>query len=66
MARNRDLLTVAGVVALFTVLVATIIVLAARKTITPELALLMLFALVGMYFGFGVLIAVYRFVSKLE
>jgi hypothetical protein len=30
------------------------------------MALLMLVALFGLYFGFGVLIVVYRFVSKLD
>jgi hypothetical protein len=36
------------------------------KIIGFELAMLMLVALLGMYVGFGVLIAVYRFVRKLE
>jgi hypothetical protein len=30
------------------------------------MALLMLVALFGLYFGFGVLVAVYRFIGKLE
>jgi hypothetical protein len=34
--------------------------------ITGQLALLLLVAMLGMYLGFGVLIAVYRFTSKLK
>ena len=60
------ILAVVGVVALFVGLVAAIMILLATKTITFQLALLMLVALLGLYLGFGVLIAVYRFVAKLE
>jgi hypothetical protein len=34
--------------------------------VTPEAGLLMFIALVGLYFGFGFLIAVYRLISRLE
>jgi F0F1-type ATP synthase assembly protein I len=34
--------------------------------ITVQLALLLLVALLGMYLGFGILIAVYRFTSRLK
>jgi hypothetical protein len=34
--------------------------------ITGQLALLLLVALLGMYLGFGVLIAVYRFTGRLK
>jgi len=50
----------------FTGFVGTTAILWAKKTISPEMAILMLVALIGLYFGFGVLIAVYRLVSKLE
>jgi len=38
----------------------------ATNIIGFELAMLMLVALSGMYVGFGILIAVHRFVRKLE
>ena len=34
--------------------------------ISPQLAMLMLVALLGLYLGFGVLILVWRFTSKLK
>ncbi len=66
MAVNRTLKIVAGIIVSFTALAATIILLAASKIISLTMAMLMLVALVGMYVGFGVLIAVYRLISKLE
>jgi hypothetical protein len=62
----KSLPLAAGVIALFVALVVTIMFLLATKVITFQLALLMLVALLGLYLGFGVLIAVYRFVAKLE
>jgi hypothetical protein len=38
----------------------------AARIISLGVAILMLVALVGMYVGFGILIAVYRLISKLE
>jgi len=66
MPRNRTLKVVAGIVVSFTGLVGTIIVLSETKIISFEMAMLMLVALLGMYIGFGILIAVYRLVDKLE
>jgi len=66
MPRNRTLKVVAGIVVSFTGLVATIILLSETKIISFEMAMLMLAALFGMYIGFGILIAVYRLVDKLE
>jgi len=66
MPKNRTIKVVAGIAALFTGLVGTIIFLLAKKTISFEMAILMLVALLAMYVGFGILIAVYRLVSKLE
>jgi hypothetical protein len=66
MSRNRTLKVVAGIVVSFTGLVGTIILLSETKIISFEMAMLMLAALLGMYIGFGVLIAVYRLISKLE
>jgi hypothetical protein len=66
MPRNRTLKAVAGIAASFTVLVATIIFLSEMKIISFEMATLMLVALLAMYVGFGILIAVYRLIGKLE
>ena len=59
------MLVAAGVL-LFTALVGAILALLIAKVITFPLALLMLIALLGLYLGFGVLIAVWRFVAKLQ
>jgi hypothetical protein len=66
MPGNRTLKVVAGIVVSFTALAGTIILLSEMKVISFEMAMLMLAALLGMYIGFGVLIAVYRLVDKLE
>ena len=44
----------------------TIIFLSRTEVINVVLAKLMLVALLGMYVGFGFLIAVYRFIGKLK
>jgi hypothetical protein len=66
-ATNRKALKIAAAfsVLLFG-LIAGILALAIKQIVTPQMALLMLIALFGLYFGFGVLIAVYRFTSKLQ
>jgi hypothetical protein len=66
MPRNRTLKVVAGIVISFTGLAGTIVLLLETKTISFEMAMLMLVALLGMYIGFGILIAVYRLIGKLE
>ena len=66
MPKNRTLKVVAGIAASFTGLVGAIIFLSEAKIISFEMAMLMFVALLGMYLGFGVLIAVYRLVGKLE
>jgi hypothetical protein len=66
MPKNRTIKVVAGIAALFIGLVGTVIFLLARKIISFELAILMLVALLAMFVGFGILIAVYRLMSKLE
>jgi hypothetical protein len=63
---NRTLIVVAGIVVSFAGLAGTIIFLWAAKVISFEMAMLMLVALLGMYIGFGILIAVYRLIAKLE
>jgi len=66
MPRNRTLKAIAGIAASCIGLVGTIILLSIMKIISFEVAKLMLVALVGMYVGFGILIAVYRLIRKLE
>jgi hypothetical protein len=66
MPKNGTLKVVAGIAASFTGLVGTIVFLLEKKIISVELALLMLVALLAMYVGFGILIAVYRFMAKLK
>jgi hypothetical protein len=66
MPKNRTLKVVAGIAVSFIGLAGTIIFLSGAKIISLGVAILMLVALVGMYVGFGILIAVYRLISKLE
>ena len=66
MPRNRTLKVVAGIAASFAGLAGVIIFLLEAKIISFEMAMLMLVALLGMYVGFGILIAVYRLIDKLE
>jgi hypothetical protein len=66
MSRNRTLKVVAAVAASFAGLVGTIVILAQMRVVTLEVAKLMLVALLAMYVGFGILIAVYRLICKLE
>jgi len=66
MPKNRTLKVVAGIAASFTGLAGTIIFLAEKRIISFQLAILMLVALFAMYVGFGILIAVYRLMGKLE
>jgi len=63
---NRTLKVVAGIVISFAGLVGMIILLSATKIVSFQVAMLMLVALLGMYIGFGILIAVYRLIGKLE
>jgi hypothetical protein len=55
-----------GIAASFTGLAGAIIFLLAIKTVSVQLGILMLVASVGMHLGFGILIAVYRLIGKLE
>lgn len=65
-ARNRTLKVVAGIAVSFIGLVATIIFLSEMNIISFGIAKLMLVALLGMYVGFGILIAIYRLIRKLD
>jgi len=66
MPRKRTLKIVAGIAASFIALASTIVFLSEAKIISFEMANLMLVALFGMYLGFGILIAVYRLMRRLE
>jgi hypothetical protein len=50
----------------FTGIVVLILALLVKRVITFQMAMLMLVALLGLYFGFGVLIALYRFTGRLK
>jgi hypothetical protein len=63
---TRALKIAAAVAGSFTALVVAVVVLMIKRVVTFQMALLMLVALLALYFGFGVLVAVYRFVGKLE
>jgi hypothetical protein len=66
MTMSKKWLIAGAVSGSFTAIAVGILVLLGRRVITFQLALLMLVALLGLYFGFGVLIAVYRFTAKLK
>lgn len=66
MPKRRMLIAVAGVAASFVGLVGVIIFLLTNKIVSSAMAMLMLVALFGLYIGFGILFAVYRFIDKLR
>ena len=66
MPKRRTLIAVAGIAASFVGLVGVIIFLLVNKIVSFAMAMLMLVALFGLYIGFGILIAVYRLIGKLE
>ena len=66
MPGHTTLKVVAGIAVSFAVLAGTIIFLLVMKIISFGVAKLMLVALLGMYVGFGILIAVYRLMGKLK
>ena len=66
MRRSKTLKIVAGIAASFIGLAGSIILLSKMEVISFEVAQLMLVALLAIYVGFGFLIAVYRFIGKLD
>ena len=66
MPKVRALMVVAGIAASFAALVGVIVLLASAEIVSFAMAKLMLVALLGMYVGFGILIAVYRLIGKLK
>jgi hypothetical protein len=64
---DKKKLKIAALISLsFTGIVVLVMALLVKGVITFQLALLMLVALLGLYFGFGVLIFLYRFVDRLR
>lgn len=66
MSSNRKLKIAAAVGLSFTALIVAVLVLLAKHVISYQMALLIFVAMLGLYLGFGVLIAVYRFVGRLD
>jgi hypothetical protein len=66
MAKNTAPMIAVCMAASFTGLGGAIIFLMVTKIISFELGLLMLVASVATHLGFGILIAVYRLIGKLE
>lgn len=66
MPGKRPIYIALGIAVSFIVLAGGIIYLSAQDIVTPTQAKLMLMELLGLYIGFGVLIAVYRFMRDLE
>jgi hypothetical protein len=64
---DKKKLKIAAAISLsFTGIVVLIMALLIQRVITFQMAMLMLVALLGLYFGFGVLIALYRFTGRLK
>ena len=66
MTDTKKLKIAAAISLSFTGIVVLIMALLVKGMITFQLAMLMLIALLGLYFGFGVLIALYRFTGRLK
>ena len=66
MSKHRALKIGVASAASFAGLAGTIVYLWVARIVSYEMAMLMLVALLGLYIGFGVLIAIYRLVAKLE
>jgi len=58
--------TAVGIASIFVILAVGIFAAAYFEYVSVQLAMLLLVALLGMYLDFGVLIAVWRFTSKLK
>jgi hypothetical protein len=66
MPTNKTSKVTAGIAISFTCLATAVMFLLATKIVSFQLGLLMLVALVALHLGFGILIAVYRLVARLE
>ncbi len=66
MPMKKPLIIAAGIAFSFIGFAVAIVFLSRTGIVSVAAAKLMLAALLGLYFGFGVLIAVYRLIGKLE
>jgi hypothetical protein len=66
MTVSRKLKIAGSIIGSFVALIALVSTLASYRVLSPQEAGLMSVALFGMYVGFGILIAAYRLMSKLE
>jgi len=66
MSKSRPSRIAVGIAASFTGLAGAIIFMLAARIVSVQMGILMLVATVGMHLGFGILIAVYRLVGRLE
>lgn len=66
MAKDNALPRLAWIAGSFTLFAVCVIALAIFGVVSMQLGLLMLVGLVGIYVGVGVLLLVYRFVSRLD
>ena len=66
MTDTKKLKIAAAISLSFIGIVVLIMALLVKRVITFQMAMLMLVALLGLYFGFGVLIALYRFTGRLK
>ena len=64
--KQKNILYVVGAMTIFAGLIAGVFVLVRTGVINSAVGLLMLISLLGMYVGFGILIAAYRLILKLE
>ena len=64
--KGRGKLILAGVGLSFLAILAAVGWLAAEQIVTPQMAVLLGVATFGLYVGFGILIAVFRMISRLE
>jgi hypothetical protein len=66
MTKNRTSKLFVGIVASFMGFGGVIIFMLATRIVSVQLGILMLVASVGMHLGFGILLAVYRLIGRLE
>ncbi len=66
MAKRKSILIALSIVLSYLALIAIDLTLLANEILTPQQAGLMAVMLFGMYVGFGILIAVFRLINKLD
>ena len=66
MSKNRTSKLLVGIVTSFTGFGVVIIAMLVTRIVSTQMGILMLVASVGMHLGFGILLAVYRLIGKLE